>query len=125
MDIADRLGILVRDRRAHFLFDLRLIETATLIERSVLFLGSDSGIAHVAAACGTPQITLFGPQDPRRFKPWSNRATVLHKPVPCHPCKQKVCVVPHNPCVNLIFVEDVMREAEAMLGPPVGAPAIP
>jgi len=123
LDIADRLMILVQDRRAHFLFDLRLMETATLIERSVLFIGSDSGLAHVAAACGTPLIALYGPQDPRRFKPWSTRAITLHKPVPCFPCKQRVCVVPHNPCVNLIFVEEVMRSTEAVLGPQVEAPA--
>jgi ADP-heptose:LPS heptosyltransferase len=120
-DIADRIAILLQDRRAHFLFQLRLVETATLIERSVLFIGSDSGVAHLAAACGTPLIALYGPQDPRRFRPWSARAIVLHKPVPCFPCKQRVCVVPHNPCVNLIFVEDVMRSAESVLGPPVEA----
>jgi lipopolysaccharide heptosyltransferase II len=123
-DIADRIAILVQDRRAHFLFELRLVETATLIERSVLFLGSDSGIVHLAAACGTPVIALYGPQDPRRFRPWSDRAIVHHKPVPCFPCKQKVCVVPHNPCVNLIYVEDVMRSAESVLGPPVEARTI-
>lgn len=125
LDIAERLMILVQDRRAHFLFDLRLMETATLIERSVLFIGNDSGVAHVAAACGTPLIALYGPQDPRRFKPWSLRATTLHKPVPCFPCKQNVCVVPHNPCVNLIFVEEVVRNAEAVLGPPIEAPVTP
>jgi len=119
LDIADRLMILVPDRRAHFLFDLRLMETATLIERSVLFIGNDSGIAHVAAACGTPLIALYGPQDPRRFRPWSARAITLHKRVPCFPCKQTICVVPSNPCVNLIFVEEVVRNAEAVLGPPV------
>ncbi len=123
-DIADRIAILVQDRRAHFLFELRLIETATLIERSVLFIGSDSGIAHLAAACGTPLIALYGPQDPHRFRPWSERAIVYHKPVPCFPCKQKVCVVPHNPCVNLIYVEEVMRGAETVLGPPVEARTI-
>ena len=123
-DIADRIAILIQDRRAHFLFQLRLMETATLIERAVLFIGSDSGIVHLAAACGTPQIALYGPQDPRRFRPWSARAIVLHKPVPCFPCKQNVCVVPHNPCVNLIFVEEVMRSAESVLGPPVEARTI-
>src|SRR6185503_12532626 len=87
-DIAEKIAIIVKNPRAHLLFDLRLLETAALIERSVLFIGSDSGIAHLASAVGTPQITLFGPQDPRRFRPWSDRATVLHKPVPCFPCNQ-------------------------------------
>jgi lipopolysaccharide heptosyltransferase II len=117
VDIRDRISALLPDRRAHFLFDWRLTETAALIERSALFIGNDSGLAHIAAACGTPVIALYGPQDPRRFGPWSERAIVHHKPVPCFPCKQTVCVVPHNPCVNLIFVDEVMRSAETVLRP--------
>ena len=121
-DIADKIATNVRSSSVHFLFDLKLLETAALIQRSVLFIGSDSGIAHLAAACGTPQITLFGPQDPQRFRPWSDRAVVLHKRVPCFPCNQTKCVVPSNPCVNLIFVEDVIRSAEAVLGTPLEPP---
>jgi len=118
-DILDKLMILIQNPNAHYFFDLRITETAALLERSVLFIGSDSGIAHLAAACGAPLITLFGPQDPLRFRPWSEQGIVLHKPVPCFPCKQMKCVVPNNPCVNLIFVEEVMRAAETFLGPPV------
>jgi len=121
-DIADKISIIVRSPRAHFLFDLPIMETAALIQRSVLFIGSDSGIAHLAAACGTPQITLFGPQDPARFRPWTDRGVVHHRPVPCFPCNQKKCVVPSNPCVNLIFVEDVLRSAESVLGFPLEPP---
>ena len=121
-DIADRLATLVPNPRAHFLFDMRLLETAALIERSALFIGSDSGIAHLAAAVGTPSVALFGPQDPRRFRPWSNRTIVLHHAVPCFPCNQTKCVVPSNPCVNMIFVDDVLRQAEAVLGQPLPPP---
>jgi len=121
-DIAERISIIVRHPRAHYLFDLRLMETAALIERSALFLGSDSGIAHLAAAVGTPSVALFGPQDPRRFRPWSSKTVVLHHAVPCFPCNQTKCVVPSNPCVNMIFVDDVMRQAEAVLGRPLPPP---
>jgi ADP-heptose:LPS heptosyltransferase len=114
-EIADRLRAILPDRRTHFLFDSPLPETTGLIERSALFIGNDSGIAHIAAACGTPVIALYGPQDPRRFRPWSERSVVLHKPVPCFPCSQTVCVIPENPCVNLITVEEVVRSAEAVL----------
>ncbi|HMI31253.1 MAG TPA: glycosyltransferase family 9 protein [Candidatus Limnocylindrales bacterium] len=115
LDIADRIHALLPDARAHFFFDSSLSETVALIERSALFIGNDSGIAHIAAACGTPVIALYGPQDPRRFRPWSGRSVVLHKPVPCFPCKQTVCIRPENPCVNLITVEEVVRSAEAVL----------
>ena len=120
-DIADSIGALLLDRRAHFLFDAPIREIAAILERSALFIGNDSGIAHLAAACGTSVVALYGPQDPRRFRPWSDRAVVLHKPVSCFPCSQIVCVRPENPCVNLNSVEEVMRSAEALLGPPVEA----
>jgi len=121
-DIADRIGIIVKNPRVHYLFDLRLLETAALIQRSALFIGSDSGIAHLAAACGTPSVALFGPQDPRRFRPWSDKTVVLHHPVPCFPCNQTKCVVPSNPCVNMIYVDEVLRQAEAVLGRPLPPP---
>jgi ADP-heptose:LPS heptosyltransferase len=115
-DLADKISIIVQHPNAHFFFDLKILETAALIERSALFIGSDSGIAHLAAAIGTRSIVLFGPQDPARFRPWSDRTTVLHRPVACFPCKQTKCVVPSNPCVNLVFVDDVMRVAQTVLG---------
>jgi len=34
-----------------------------------LFIGNDSGIAHLAAACGVPVIAIFGPTDPRIWSP--------------------------------------------------------
>jgi ADP-heptose:LPS heptosyltransferase len=34
-----------------------------------LFLGNDSGVAHLAAACGTRTLALFGPTDPARWAP--------------------------------------------------------
>jgi len=119
--LSHRLAALVDDPRVHFLFGAPLREVAAILERSAIFIGNDSGIAHLAAAIGTPVIALFGPQDPRRFRPWSDRAIVLHKPVPCFPCRQVVCVMPELPCVNLNTVEEVMRSVEALLGPGVGA----
>lgn len=60
----------VRLRRASAqlvdLFSVR--ETASIIAWSNLYVGSDSGLAHVAAAVGTPQVVLYGP------KPWWTRA---------------------------------------------------
>ena len=56
---------------------LTLPELAALLTRSSLLIGNDSGITHLAAACGTPTVALFGPQDPRRFRPWSDRAIAL------------------------------------------------
>jgi predicted lipopolysaccharide heptosyltransferase III len=86
---------------------LTLPEVAALFDEARLLIGNDSGLAHVAAARGLPSIVLFGPQDPARFRPWSEKTIVLHHRVPCFPCPQTVCVRPENPCVNLIEVGEV------------------
>ncbi len=93
-------------------------ELAALFEKARLFIGNDSGPAHLAAACGTPSVVLFGPQEPGRFRPWSARSVVLHHRVHCCPCRQTVCVHPENPCVNLIEVGEVQNHVRQLLGPP-------
>ena len=97
---------------------LSLEELTALLSGAALFLGNDSGPAHLAAACGTPSIVLFGPQEPRRFAPWSERTIVLHHPVACFPCRQRVCVMPEDPCVNRNEVADVIARVREVLGPP-------
>ena len=47
----------------------RLGKLAALIKGSSLYLGNDSGITHLAAACNTPTIALFGHTDPRIWGP--------------------------------------------------------
>ncbi|MDE2598638.1 MAG: glycosyltransferase family 9 protein [Rhodocyclaceae bacterium] len=50
--------------------DLSFGETAEMFRRAKLYIGPDTGATHVAAACGTPTIALFGPTDPVRWAPW-------------------------------------------------------
>ena len=48
---------------------LPLPELATRLGTCTTFLGHDSGISHLAAACGVPCILLFGPTDPAIWSP--------------------------------------------------------
>ena len=50
---------------------------AALMKQSSLYLGNDSGITHLAAACNTPTIALFGPSDPRIWGPQGSRVKVV------------------------------------------------
>ncbi|MFO1434818.1 MAG: glycosyltransferase family 9 protein [Gammaproteobacteria bacterium] len=50
--------------------ETNLLEAAALIEMATLFIGNDSGLGHIAAAVGTPTLTLFGPGDSARYHPW-------------------------------------------------------
>lgn len=64
-------------------------DLAACYERAVIVLGPDSGPLHLAAAVGTPTVSLYGPADPVEFGPWgpSGRHTVLTSPIACRPCR--------------------------------------
>jgi ADP-heptose:LPS heptosyltransferase len=54
-----------------------LAELTRLIRDAVLFIGNDSGPAHIAAACGVPSLVIFGPSDAEVWAPWRTPAEVL------------------------------------------------
>lgn len=88
---------------------------AALMERLDLFLSNDSGPAHVAAAIGTPSITIFGAAN---IEDWAaidiTRHRALSVPVPCRPCYLSECPIGYR-CLNSISVEQVIAEAGKLL----------
>ena len=54
-----------------------LLQAAALLQQAAVFIGNDSGLGHVAAACDTATLTLFGRGDPHRYHPWHPRARWL------------------------------------------------
>jgi ADP-heptose:LPS heptosyltransferase len=80
---------------------LAVTETTALLERADLFLGSDSGPAHLAACAGVPSVVLFsGTNRVGQWRPWSRRSLVLRHDVPCNPCHRKVCPLADHPCMT-------------------------
>ena len=63
---------------------------AALISRAALFVGSDSGPMHVAAAVGAPVVAVFGPGAPHKTAPYlpPERLRVVYAELPCSPCRQ-------------------------------------
>jgi heptosyltransferase-3 len=49
---------------------LEFAALANLLAGARLFAGTDTSVTHLAAACGTPTIALFGPSDPVTWGPW-------------------------------------------------------
>ena len=47
--------------------DLRML--AAILSRASLYVGPDTGVSHLAAAVGTPSVAIFGPTNPRRYRP--------------------------------------------------------
>jgi lipopolysaccharide heptosyltransferase II len=83
---------------------------AVLAELDVLVSG-DTGVAHLAAALGTPVVALFGPTDPALSAP-RGHALVVTNPVPCSPCFYRHCPIEH-PCLRDI---DAARVRSVTLG---------
>lgn len=54
-----------------------LSEVKSLMSGASLFVGNDSGPAHVAAAFGVPVVVLFGPSNPVTWAPWKTAAQVM------------------------------------------------
>ena len=54
-----------------------LAEIKTLIAGAALFVGNDSGPAHIAAAFGVPPVVIFGPSDPIIWEPWRTPCAVI------------------------------------------------
>ena len=70
---------------------LTLRELAALTGRARLFFGVDSAPMHIAAAAGTPVVTLFGPSDERAWGPWRVAHRVVTMDYPCRPCNNDGC----------------------------------
>lgn len=71
--------------------DLTLAELIALGAAAQVFVGTDSGTMHVAAAMGTPVVACFGPGDEHRFGPWQTAQQLVTSPRSCRPCDQNGC----------------------------------
>jgi lipopolysaccharide heptosyltransferase II len=77
-----------------------LEQAVTLLAFSDAVLSNDSGLMHVAAALGKPQVALFGPSDATRTGPHNPAATVLSLGLDCSPCHKRVCPLGHHRCLE-------------------------
>ena len=106
--------------------DLDLAELRALVARARLFLGGDSGPAHVAATTAAPMVVLYGPTTPVVWGPWRRAAaateTVDAGELPCRPCDQRVCEPGDFRCLRRLGPETVRAAAERAMasGPAAG-----
>lgn len=88
-------------------------ELKNILSSVKLFIGNDSGPAHLAAGTGTPTITLFGPTDIKhcvKNLPYLGHHICI-KPedtIVCHPCYKSICPTAHE-CMQNIHVDKVVH----------------
>jgi heptosyltransferase-2/heptosyltransferase-3 len=92
-------------------FKLSLPEVAALAARSQLFVGNDSGIAHIAAAVGTRSVVIFGSSNVNHWRPWNKApAEVVREEMPCQPCHGYFCEkFPEPECILRVPVDKVVN----------------
>jgi len=95
---------------------LTLGELAALCEGATLFIGADSGPAHLAAAVKTPVVTLFsGTNRPEQWQPRGERVAVVRHSVACSPCHRSDCPLADHPCMRGIAAAEVIRAVRALM----------
>lgn len=88
---------------------LNFPQLSQFLKNARAFIGVDTSVTHLAAACDIPTITMFGPTPPTNFGPWPNgfsgaqpyqlkarsqtvrNITILQGPGECVPCRQAGC----------------------------------
>jgi heptosyltransferase-2 len=92
----------------------RLTELAELIRECDLFIGSDTGPLHIAAAVGVPLVALYGPTDAAVNAPFTDRPHLsFWGEVTCRPCRNRGCQ--NRSCLRLIDPDTVATAAMELL----------
>ncbi len=105
---------------------LSLRELIALISRARLFLGNDSGPAHLASAAGRPVAIIFGSSDSVTWRPWQVPHRVVQNEFSCNPCRGDRCYAfPEPRCILSVTPEQVREACDALLAetPPLASVA--
>ncbi len=95
----------------------RLIEAMALIASARGLVSNDSGLMHVGAAFGVPQVAVFGSTSPAHTPPLNARAGVLwlkeELQLDCMPCFERTCRYGHTRCLVGVAPERVEGALQA------------
>jgi heptosyltransferase I len=101
--------------QAALAFPSSLKQFVALARRAQIFVGGDTGPLHIAAACGTPIVGIYGPTSPQRNGPFNQRDITVGRDLWCRAnCHKRTCW--HWECME-IPVEEVTRAIATRLNP--------
>lgn len=106
----DGYGASLRPLADTVLTHLTVRELVGALAHADLLLCNDSGPSHIAACCGRPVITFFGPSDPEWFRPWGDIHKVIVRDIcPWRPCFD-YCKFAEPYCMTKLMPENVWPE---------------
>ena len=119
--LCDEIAVPVNARQSGKCLNLAgktsLPQALALIAASRATVSNDSGLMHVAAALGVPQVAIFGSSSPLHTPPLNEKARVLwlkadpayQPPLDCAPCFARECPLGHTRCLNDIDAKQVLQ----------------
>ncbi len=132
-DNADQVAATMQTPALNLQGATTLPELADVLHHADLYIGADSGVMHLATACGVPVVALFGPTNEDAWGPWPPQgrvAVVRSRPI-CAPCAYVGHEVGlHNgcearTCMKMIAPRDVLNAARALLDDHAPSHAMP
>jgi ADP-heptose:LPS heptosyltransferase len=91
---------------------------ARVIADAQALVVGNTGAAHVAAAVGTPVVSLFAPTIPAaRFRPWRVPHVLLgDQAIACAGCRSRACPLPAQACLDGVAIGDVLDALDRLAG---------
>jgi heptosyltransferase-2 len=123
--LCEQIAVQAPDRCRNLAGQTSLLDAFALIAGAGHVVSNDSGLMHVAAAFGVPQVALFGSSSPLHTPPLNDRAHVVWlkqdpdylPPLDCSPCFHRECPLGHFRCLNDVAPARVC----ALVSPPSGS----
>lgn len=95
-----------------------LAQLAAVLAGAAAVVVGNTGPAHLAAAVGTPVVSLYAPTVPAvRWRPWRVPHAILHEPVTCAGCRARTCPVPGHPCIDTLPTSAVLDAVHRLATP--------
>jgi ADP-heptose:LPS heptosyltransferase len=93
-------------------------ELAAVLAGAAVVVVGNTGPAHLAAAVGTPVVSLFAPVVPAaRWAPYGVPSVLLgDQDAPCRATRATVCPIPGHPCLDTVTADDVVVAVEKLAG---------
>lgn len=96
-------------------------ELAAVMQLSTLHIGVDSAASHIAAAVGTPTMTIFGPSNWKGWTVVDDLHRIVVSAMPCVPCNKKGCDNSgKSRCLDELGVNTVLKTVDELLEKLIG-----
>jgi ADP-heptose:LPS heptosyltransferase len=101
-----------------------LPELAATLRRAVVVVAANTGPAHLAAAVGTPVVSLFAPVVPAvRWAPYTPDRRVLgDQAAACRDSRAKICPIEGHPCLTSVTPAEVVQAVRELAGAVMAGP---